>query len=63
MKNLIHQKCNEKNISQSWVAERSGISRSYLNKIANGHRDPHVSTAIKIANTLKCSIEDLFILD
>ena len=62
MKNLIHKKCAEMNVSQSWVAKRVGLSRQALNKIANNNTDPHISTAIRLANVLKCSVEDLFIL-
>ena len=63
MKNFLHKKCLEKDVTQSWVALRAGITRSHFSKIANNHLEPRVSTAIRIANVFKCDVEDLFILD
>ena len=39
--------------SQQKLAEKIGISRSYLSEIENGVKAPAGATAVKIANVLK----------
>ncbi len=47
-------------ISQGELARRCSMNPEYVSKIANGHITPLVSTALRIAQALGCSIEDLF---
>lgn len=48
-------------LSQTELAERVGITRTYLSKIENGHRAiDKRSTLIRLAAALQCSIQELF---
>ena len=41
---------------------KAGVSRVSINSIENGVYVPSTVLALKIAKTLKCSVEDLFVL-
>jgi DNA-binding XRE family transcriptional regulator len=61
--NNIKKRLEELCKSQGWLACVSGINRQMISKIANGRtRDPRIQTAMKIAQALHCSIEDLWTL-
>jgi len=40
------------------VASRSGVTRSMLSRYEHGHRQPTLTTLVKILQTLGCSAED-----
>lgn len=42
------------------ISKKTGIGYSVLYYIDRGRRDPQVSTALKIARALGCTVEDLF---
>lgn len=44
---------NNLNMTHQDVADKINVSRQYYGMIENGERDPSVSTAKKIANTLE----------
>lgn len=48
-----------KGINQFELADRSGISQGTISNYANGTRTPNIYNAIKIADVLGCSIEEL----
>ncbi len=46
--------------SQEELAERAGISVSYLSMIERAERTPHVKTLEKVASALDVSISEIF---
>ncbi len=50
----------DKNITQTKLAESIGISQNFLGDIERGLKLPSVETLIKISNFLKVSIDSLF---
>ena len=63
-----HQKLNnslerlrrEAGLTQQELSEKAEVSRKSINAIENGIYVPSTVLALKIANTLKCKVEDLF---
>ena len=49
-------------LTQQALSEKAGVSRVSINSIGNGVYVPSTVLALKIAKTLKCSVEDLFVL-
>lgn len=49
----------EKNLSLRQIEDKTGISRSVLNKIENGITSPRIDELEKIAVCLECGILDL----
>ena len=49
-------------MTQLELSERADVSRKSINAIENGIYVPSTVLALKIAKTLKCKVEDLFIL-
>ena len=49
-------------LTQQELSEKAGVSRVSINSIENGVYVPSTVLALKIAKTLKCSVEDLFVL-
>ena len=50
-----------KNLTQDVVAERAGMSPSYISEVENGMANPKLSTAEKLATGLDVEVFDLFI--
>ncbi len=63
MVNKIKETRLEKGISQHELAQILNISVSYLNKVERGKRIPSLMLAVRIANVLDISVEELFFLD
>ena len=63
-----HQKLNNRleelrrkaDLTQQELSEKAEVSRKSINAIENGIYVPSTVLALKIANTLKCKVEDLF---
>ena len=63
-----HQKLNNRleelrrkaGLTQKELSEKAEVSRKSINAIDNGIYVPSTVLALKIANTLKCKVEDLF---
>jgi transcriptional regulator with XRE-family HTH domain len=51
---------NSRGLTQQEVADRIGVHLTNYNKIENGQSDPPLSRFQKIADILKCRLEDLF---
>jgi|TARA_B100000900_G_scaffold267878_1_gene228706 putative transcriptional regulator len=49
-------------MTQQELSENADVSRKSINAIENGIYVPSTVLALKIAKTLKCKVEDLFIL-
>lgn len=49
-----------KNLSQKEVERRSGLLRSYLSRVENGHTVPSLETLAKIAEAMEISLADFF---
>jgi transcriptional regulator with XRE-family HTH domain len=49
----------QEGLSQGTVSRRSGLDPSYLSRIENGRVHPTVRTAIRIADAMRVSMEDL----
>ncbi len=47
-------------LTQKELSESAEVSRKSINAIENGIYVPSTVLALKIAKTLKCSVEDLF---
>ena len=47
-------------MTQLQLSESADVSRKSINAIENGVYIPSTVLALKIANTLKCKVEDLF---
>ena len=47
-------------LTQQELSESAEVSRKSINAIENGIYVPSTALALKIAKTLKCSVEDLF---
>ena len=52
----------EKGLSQGQLAERVGVSRKTINTVENGIYVPTTTLALKLADELGCSVEQLFSL-
>ncbi len=63
-----HQKLNNRleelrrkaSLTQQELSEKAEVSRKSINAIENGIYVPSTVLALKIAETLKCKVEDLF---
>ncbi len=50
----------KKNLSQGDMQKRSGLLRSYLSRVENGHTVPEVGTLEKLARALEVPLYQLF---
>ena len=48
------------NMTLEELAEAAGTSKNYVWQLENNRREPKVNLAIKIADALGCSVEELF---
>lgn len=46
-------------LSQRELAEASGVKRSMINEIEGGRKTPSLGTAIKLADALDCTLDEL----
>ena len=52
----------QKNITLSELAKMTGISKSHLNYIENGVKEPTISVLVLIAKALSVEINELYIV-
>ena len=50
-------------ISQEHLARMSSVSRHTISEIELKKRVPNLKTALLLARALKCSVEDIFVLE
>lgn len=55
----LKQKRLERDITQSELAKYAGITQAMLNYIESGTKIPSLAVTIKIADVLRCSIDEL----
>ena len=55
----IRRMREEKGITQSWLAEHSGISQAMLCQIERGTKNPSLQISAEIARLLNCRLDDL----
>ena len=60
--NNLEKLRKEAGLTQQDLSESANVSRKSINAIENGIYVPSTVLALKIAKTLKCKVEDLFIL-
>jgi len=60
--NAIKKIRKEKGFTQSFLAERCGITQTYLSQIENNSKEPNISTVKKIAKSLDIPMPVLFFL-
>lgn len=58
--NRVRQVREERNLTQSALAEAASIARQSLGAIESGKADPSVSVALRIARALEVPVEELF---
>lgn len=46
-------------LTQSALAERVGVNRSYINRIESGYRSGTPATLLAIADALGCTLDDI----
>ena len=60
MQNNIRDIAQEKNIKISQIIKETGLSKSYVYDVINKKSSPSIEVAMKIANALKASIQEVF---
>lgn len=55
----VNRYISDNNITQSYIAELSGISRQKINEYINGKSIPKVSTMYKILNSLNVDVSEI----
>jgi len=58
--NNLEQLRKAADLTQQQLSESAGVSRKSINAIENGIYVPSTVLALKIAQTLKCTVDDLF---
>lgn len=62
LNNCLEELRRKANLTQQELSEKAEVSRKSINAIENGIYVPSTVLALKIAKTLRCKVEDLFIL-
>ena len=50
----------KRNVSDEWLAQRIGISRTAVNQIINGHTTPSLKRLYQMADALEVHLFELF---
>jgi putative transcriptional regulator len=58
--NRLEELRKTESMTQQQLSERAEVSRKSINAIENGVYIPSTVLALKIANILNCTVEDLF---
>ncbi|WP_435217100.1 helix-turn-helix transcriptional regulator [Luminiphilus sp. nBUS_07] len=58
--NNLEQLRKSADLTQQQLSDSAGVSRKSINAIENGIYVPSTVLALKIAQTLKCTVDDLF---
>lgn len=61
MRNRIKDFLKERNLTQRDLSEEIGITEVSISRYITGERIPSVAVAIKIANLLGCTVDELFV--
>tara|TARA_Y100001963_G_C6415817_1_gene280505 strand:+ start:127 stop:357 length:231 start_codon:yes stop_codon:yes gene_type:complete len=60
MKNNIKKYLGENGLKSNWIAEQLDCHPTEVSNWISGRRVPSLSRAVRLANLLNCSVEDLF---
>ena len=60
LRNNLEELRKSASLTQQELSESAEVSRKSINAIENGIYIPSTVLALKIAKTLKCTVEDLF---
>lgn len=63
MKNNLKVQRAILNITQSELAEKTGVSRQTINTIESGKYVPSTVLALKLAKVFKANVEEIFLLE
>lgn len=63
LSDVLKQKCNEKNITQEQLCERTGINQNMIRRIERMTYIPTIPQLEKLAQVLSFDIEELFVDD
>ena len=61
MSNRLNAIMKERKVSATELAYKSGVSERYVRFITQGVRSPSLKVAMKMAEILECSVEDIFL--
>jgi transcriptional regulator with XRE-family HTH domain len=59
MAKRLKQLREERDLSQATLAEKAGISRTYLARLETARQDPTLGTLTKLARALRVKVADL----
>jgi len=64
MKNVIGAKLKEMGKTQSWLAQKTGLSRSAISDLVSHKTGPRIGiqSVVKITKAMGCTVEELFLL-
>ena len=60
IRNILRQRLAMLGKSQSWLADKTGISINHINTVINGKWIPTLTTAMKISEALVSKVDDLW---
>jgi putative transcriptional regulator len=60
LRNKLREERARRNLTQADLASLVGVSRKTINTVENGVFIPSTDLALRLARTLKTSVEDLF---
>jgi len=63
MKNKIKELRKQQNLRQEDIADILGVTRQTINAIENNKYNPTLELAMKLAQLLNSTVEELFILE
>ena len=61
MKNRVKAMMDKRKMTSTELAYKSNISERYVFFIMKGSRSPSLKVALRIAKTLGCKVEDIFL--
>lgn len=63
VKNRLQEILDERGIKRDWLAEKVGISYKTLSNLMQNKYNTSLAVALKIADTLKLPVEEIFYLE
>ena len=57
---LLKEIRKDRNLTLEQLSEKSGISRSHINDVENGNKEPGLSIMVRLAKVLDVAITDLY---
>ncbi|UUG68617.1 helix-turn-helix protein [Halomonas phage YPHTV-1] len=60
MENKINEYLEIRGFKKKWVADQLGVSQVVLSRWINGHSNPSLENAFRLAELLGCKVDDLY---